>query len=419
MFSAFRALLERLRSLISGDEAESSLLRADWLLLSSFLAFPDVPAMTEVLRQAAALFSGRRSRVVFPDSPWCYGIYSPVAAFHRAAGAAEREAAELEEYFALYARLTGGHGSGADILFRAEYAYYAGNTQEAEILAYKAAFVAQSKRQTIIQLASTFYLAWIATMKGDSAGWRNAFDALLMTSPDLIRHSFVTPATGDIVRAMLLLSLGIEDVEPPEWIREGDFSEDLQPDLAEQRMKAHFNFLLSRRNFARLVGTAEAAYPEGITVECFGTMYLAFVTAAGYLGLNNRALAMELVRRAVAFALPSELYVQMVIYNQLTDGLIEECIIHDHPEHTARFRTAKQKMLSPLASIYKDMSPEELPESLTERERAVAVRAAQGLSNEEIASQLFVSVNTVRTHLRAAFRKLDIDRRAKLAEKLR
>jgi LuxR family maltose regulon positive regulatory protein len=76
-------------------------------------------------------------------------------------------------------------------------------------------------------------------------------------------------------------------------------------------------------------------------------------------------------------------------------------------------------MLSPLASIYRDMSPEELPESLTERERAVAVRAAQGLSNEEIASQLFVSVNTVRTHLRAAFRKLDIDRRAKLAEKLR
>lgn len=419
MLGASRTLLERIRSLIDGDGDEGSLLRADWLLVSSFLSFPEVPAMTAVLKQAAALFSGRRSRVVFPDSPWCYGIYSPVAAFHRAAGAAEREAAELEEYFALYTRLTGGHGSGADVLFRAEYAYYAGNTQEAEILAYKAAFVAQSKRQTTIQLASTFYLAWVATMKGDSAGWRNAFDAMMETSPDLIRRSFVTPAIRDIVRAVLLLSLGIEDVDPFERIREGDFSEDLQPDLAEQGMKAHLSFLLSQRNFARLVGTAEAAYPEGITVECFGTMYLAFVTAAGYLGLNNRAQAMELVRRAVAFALPSELYVQMVVYNQLTNGLIEECIVRDHPEYTARFCGAKEKMLSPLATVYRDMSPEELPESLTERERAVAVRAAQGLSNEEIAGQLFVSVNTVRTHLRAAFRKLDIDRRAKLAEKLR
>jgi len=44
--------------------------------------------------------------------------------------------------------------------------------------------------------------------------------------------------------------------------------------------------------------------------------------------------------------------------------------------------------------------------------------AAEGLRNNEIAAKLFVSENTVRAHLRTIYQKLDIDRRAKLAQKL-
>ena len=52
--------------------------------------------------------------------------------------------------------------------------------------------------------------------------------------------------------------------------------------------------------------------------------------------------------------------------------------------------------------------------ALTEREREVAVLAARGLSNREIAESLVVTVKTVEWHLRHAFRKLGIDSRAKL-----
>jgi len=62
--------------------------------------------------------------------------------------------------------------------------------------------------------------------------------------------------------------------------------------------------------------------------------------------------------------------------------------------------------------------PDSLPNSLTVREREIALLAAKGLKNSEIAEKLFVTENTVRTHLHAVFQKLDIDRRSKLAEKL-
>jgi RNA polymerase sigma factor (sigma-70 family) len=48
---------------------------------------------------------------------------------------------------------------------------------------------------------------------------------------------------------------------------------------------------------------------------------------------------------------------------------------------------------------------------LTQRERDVLRLLADGLSNEEIGKRLFISAETVRTHVRKAMDKLDADTR--------
>ena len=48
---------------------------------------------------------------------------------------------------------------------------------------------------------------------------------------------------------------------------------------------------------------------------------------------------------------------------------------------------------------------------LTERERAVVACLENDLTNAQIANQLLVSVNTVKTHLKSVFRKLGVERR--------
>ena len=55
--------------------------------------------------------------------------------------------------------------------------------------------------------------------------------------------------------------------------------------------------------------------------------------------------------------------------------------------------------------------------ALSERERQVAVAAAAGRTNREIAAELFLSPRTVELHLAAAFRKLGIRRRTELAQR--
>jgi DNA-binding NarL/FixJ family response regulator len=56
-----------------------------------------------------------------------------------------------------------------------------------------------------------------------------------------------------------------------------------------------------------------------------------------------------------------------------------------------------------------------LLERLTDREREVAVAVAQGKSNAEIASELYMSVATVKAHVSRLLTKLELDNRVQIA----
>jgi DNA-binding NarL/FixJ family response regulator len=50
-------------------------------------------------------------------------------------------------------------------------------------------------------------------------------------------------------------------------------------------------------------------------------------------------------------------------------------------------------------------SPVELPDSLTKREAEILTLLARGLTNPEIAEQLFLSGHTIKTHINRIFTK--------------
>ncbi len=54
---------------------------------------------------------------------------------------------------------------------------------------------------------------------------------------------------------------------------------------------------------------------------------------------------------------------------------------------------------------------------LSKRELEVLQLLAIGLSNQEIADQLFVSLNTIKTHISRLFEKLEVKRRTQAVEK--
>jgi DNA-binding CsgD family transcriptional regulator len=76
---------------------------------------------------------------------------------------------------------------------------------------------------------------------------------------------------------------------------------------------------------------------------------------------------------------------------------------------------AKQCGVTPTATRPMDIEPvTEQTSALTHAERRVAVLAARGHTNREIAQQLFVTPSTVEQHLTKVFRKLDVKQREEL-----
>ncbi len=57
--------------------------------------------------------------------------------------------------------------------------------------------------------------------------------------------------------------------------------------------------------------------------------------------------------------------------------------------------------------------------SISEREKEIIEALAQGKTNKEIAAELYISINTVKTHIKNIYRKLDIRNRVQLLHKIK
>ena len=60
-----------------------------------------------------------------------------------------------------------------------------------------------------------------------------------------------------------------------------------------------------------------------------------------------------------------------------------------------------------------------LAEPLSQREQAILGYLPTMMSNSEIAAEMYFSVNTVKTHLKSIYRKLDVTRRRQAVERAR
>ncbi len=111
------------------------------------------------------------------------------------------------------------------------------------------------------------------------------------------------------------------------------------------------------------------------------------------------------------------------------DGLILPFLLFPAPElleRHARLRTAHASLISEILVVLAGKAPaaqrgpaHQLPAPLSETELRVLRYLPTNLPVPEIASELFVSVNTIRTHTRHMYAKLGVHSRREAVERAR
>jgi LuxR family maltose regulon positive regulatory protein len=111
------------------------------------------------------------------------------------------------------------------------------------------------------------------------------------------------------------------------------------------------------------------------------------------------------------------------------DGLLLPFLFHPIPdllERHSRFHTTHGSLILEILNLLAGTQrtstldqPERLAEPLSESELRVLRYLPTNLSNKEIASELYVSVNTVKAHIKHLYAKLDTHQRGEAVERAR
>jgi LuxR family maltose regulon positive regulatory protein len=136
-----------------------------------------------------------------------------------------------------------------------------------------------------------------------------------------------------------------------------------------------------------------------------------------------------IVRDAAGYGAAAEQALERALDLAEAERVLLPFLVHPVPElleRYARRRTAHADLISEIFNLLAGQQPaspprgsDSLREPLTESEARVLRYLPTNLSKREIADELYVSVNTVKTHVKHVYAKLDVQTRREAVERAR
>ena len=374
-------------------------------LIESFLKYNDISEMSRLHRSASAQMT-RPAISIEPSGGWTFGSPSVLMMFHREAGAAERELAEMDECMPHYYRITGGHGQGAEYIMRAEAAYLQGRFADAQIGLEGAYAAAETNAQENMVLCCDF-LSWRLSL---AAGTVSRCTPQQRKETLSRQHHAAWLHLWGSAAAYYYALLGAPQ-RVPELFREHRLAtvNFLAPGKPMMEMIEN-QVYLAQGAFARVIGRCAAQRETCRSMHyALVEIHLLIQSAAAYAQLGKRGEAAAQLREALSLAAPDGFAMPFAEnYHSLREILLD-C---RQPELDALLRQVET-----LGEVYerrcaawdKENTRPAALAALTERELTVARLMGERLSNREIAEKLFLSEGSVKQYINQIYSKLHIE----------
>lgn len=420
-FPGFEAALEQSREIV--EKLGSQQLIGEWYLLSAFREFPDIPRMKAQYQQAAQRMSAP-SQLFNRREPYMFGTTSMWYLFYRTPGKMMETADELRDMLEVYNPLTGNHGAGAYELYLGEALSVQGRFDESDIYAHRAAMLSEQWQNATVTYGAALLLGINAIYQSDMISLQKAIEYLetkALAYP-FLQHTAINTQMAETVRTYLL-GLMMEPDRSAAWARG---SADMLGDLTFTNFMAKTNRitdLILKKNYKRAIASVEASLqldPRLISLSTRNFMCVGL--ALCYLSMAAVPKAAEWLEQSLTLAEQDKNYTFLACFRKYLSVLFllpsikkkHETAIAEIKALDIHYTRAEESRIFAMLEKYPDQMTE-----LSDREREVAQLAAEGLRNKEIAQRLYISEETVKSHIRSIFNKTNIDRRSKLVDLLK
>lgn len=415
-FEGFETALEQCRDVIwkNGDPQ----LMGEWHMVAAFRAFPDIPGMKEQYLEAERLMTAP-SRIFIPKEPYMFGTTSMWYLFYRTPGKMMETAEELRDMLEVYDRLTNHHAAGAYELYLGEALSVQGRFDESDIYAHKAALLSERWENASVTYGAALLLGINAIYQSDMISLQQAIEYLenkALAYP-FLQHTAINTQMAETVRTYLL-GLMMEPDRSAVWARG---PADMLNDLTFTNFMAKTNRitdLILRKEYKRAIASVEASLSLDSRLISLSTRnFMCVGLALCYLAVGMPNRAAEWLDQSLTLAEQDHNYTFLACFRKYLSILfLLPSIKKKHGQAIREIKTleihytkAEESRIFSMLEKY----PEQMTD-LTEREREVAQLAAAGLRNKEIAARLFISEETVKSHIRSIFNKTNINRRSHL-----
>ena len=313
----------------------------------------------------------------------------------------------MYECMPYYYRLTDGHGQGAEHMMAAEAAFDRGMDADALIAMEKAVDAAKRYGQWGIRTCCLFLKMRMAEKNGGFETLeeeRKSFRRELMENRQYIMihsldlcDSFISALRGET-----------EKIVP--WVANGllESSSVLGAAMASAFTIYH-QVLLARGEYSKLAARKESMEKQFLgsrVVYVMPAIYLEIQLAAAFSHLGKEQEAEAALKKAAELAFVDRIYMPFVEnMDQIPAKLWKP--FSDVPAYQDDLR-----QIAGICGRYKGMTLPGAPghdlSVLSERELEIARLASEYISNQEIARRLFLTENTVKTHMKNIYAKLEI-----------
>jgi len=377
-----------------------------------FIAFNDPHKVIWYADRALQYFNGKHSVVVPTQAEFNFGAPHLLYAYYKNNGRLREDAEFMATNFHKLAQTVEGCGAGSESLVMAEFSLETGAFDNVSINAYKAIYQSRAYDQICIEICAVFALARLSFMLGRF----EEGDKLITELADNVDkyNNSVLNTTLTVCMGYLDSCLGKEE-NIPEWLKNNDMD---SGSFMFQGMA--FNYIVCARavllsgNFVRL----------DVLCEEFEQHFSVFENQLGYIhnhicaaiakeklygmeaGKKRMLTALEIAQKdhvVMPFAETAE-YVLPILKELRNEGKFYPAFLDELLACCEMY----QKSLTILR---------EVPVNLSEREREVISMLTQSLSHKEIAEKLYISVPTVRYHVKNAYGKLKVNNKLAAIQK--